>query len=100
MFGERTIMSDYEIRLPNFEGLPELPSEIDEYFEITAWHVAAGDAVQQGQPFIHIETDDIELDLSVPVTGKIVSLAAQVGDKIKAGDLLAIFDVDLSENGE
>ena len=95
LIGDCAIMSDYEIRLPDFRGRPELPTEIDEFWEITEWSVTEGERVQQGQPFVCIETDDLEFNVSAPVTGIVKSLV-KVGQKIKAGDLLAVFDVDLT----
>jgi multidrug efflux pump subunit AcrA (membrane-fusion protein) len=95
VIGACTAMSDYEIRLPDFRGRPELPTEIDEYWEITEWKVRVGESVQQGQPFVRIETDDLEFNVGAPVTGVIRSLV-DVGQKIKAGDLLAVFDIDLT----
>jgi len=95
--GDCVIMADYEICLPDFRGRPELPTEIDEYWEITEWSVAVGARVQQGQPFVRIETDDLEFNLSTPVAGVVKSLV-EVGQKVRAGDLLALFDVDLTES--
>ena len=96
--GECLTMPDYEIRLPRFAGRPELPEEIDEYWEIMAWRVSEGEDVKQGQDFLHIETDDLEIHLTAPVTGHLKKFVARVGEKVREGDVLAIFDIDLSEN--
>src|SRR5947209_17860786 len=89
------MMVDVEIRLPDFTNQPDLPRlNEDEYtFQVTAWRAKEGENIQQGQDLFRIETEDILLDVSSPLTGCLKTVVAQVGHIVQKGDLLAIFEV-------
>jgi pyruvate dehydrogenase E2 component (dihydrolipoamide acetyltransferase) len=77
----------FEFELPDVgEGIAE--------GEIVAWHVSAGDSVEEDQVMADVETDKAVVDLPAPVTGTIVELHAEEGDMVPVGDVVATIDVD------
>lgn len=80
-------MSDYVFKLPDLgEGTVES--------EIAEWMVKVGDEVQEEDPICSMLTDKAAVELSAPVSGKVVSLAGDLGDVIPVGAPLITFDVD------
>lgn len=59
--------------------------------EIVEWHVAVGAEVREDQPLVDIETDKAVVGIPCPTTGTVVSLAAQEGDTVAVGAVLAVF---------
>lgn len=78
-------MSEYIFKLPDLgEGTVE--SEIGE------WFVAVGDMVNEEDVVGTMMTDKAAVELSSPVTGKVVALAGEPGDIIAVGAALVTFD--------
>jgi len=78
-------MSEYIFKLPDLgEGLVEA--------EIAEWMVNTGDLVQEEDAICAVMTDKAAVELSAPVTGKVVSLAGEPGDMIAVGSALIIFE--------
>ena len=60
---------------------------------ISAWHKQIGDAVQEGEPLLEVETDKMVKDITAPATGYLVKLCAQPGDIVPVdGELCVISD--------
>jgi len=59
--------------------------------EIVEWHVAVGAEVREDQPLVDIETDKAVVGIPCPTTGTVVALAAQEGDTVAVGAVLAVF---------
>lgn len=77
----------FEFRLPDVgEGITES--------ELLAWHVAPGDEVQEDQTLCEIETDKATVEIPAPCSGRVEQLAAQVGQIVKVGEILAVFDAE------
>ena len=77
-------MSEFIFKLPDLgEGTVE--SEIGE------WHVHVGDMVTEEDVVSTMMTDKAAVDLSSPVSGKVVSLAGEPGDMIAVGAPLIVF---------
>jgi 2-oxoglutarate decarboxylase len=53
------------------------------------WHVAAGDAVEDGQAIADISTDKVDVELPAPSAGTITELLAGEGDTITVGQVIA-----------
>jgi len=80
-------MSEYVFKLPDLgEGMVE--SEIGE------WFVKIGDLVQEEDVIGSMLTDKAAVELSSPVSGKVVQLAGEPGDIVAVGAALITFDVD------
>ena len=78
-------MSEYVFKLPDLgEGTVE--SEIGE------WFVKVGDQVNEEDVVATMMTDKAAVELSSPVTGKVVKLAGEPGDIVSVGGALVVFD--------
>ncbi len=80
-------MARYQFRLPDIgEGIAEA--------EIVAWHIKVGDMVGEDQQIADMMTDKATVEMESPVSGKVVSLAGEVGDQIPIGSVLVEFEVE------
>ena len=78
-------MSEYIFKLPDLgEGTVE--SEIGE------WFIKVGDTVNEEDIVGTVMTDKAAVEVSSPVTGKVVKLAGEPGDVIAVGAPLVVFD--------
>jgi len=78
-------MSEYVFKLPDLgEGTVE--SEIGE------WFIKVGDEVAEEDLLGTMMTDKAAVELSSPVTGKVVQLAGEPGDLVAVGAALVVFD--------
>ncbi len=86
-------MGSYLFRLPDVgEGVAEA--------EITAWHVAVGDHVDEDQSLVDIMTDKATVDMTSPVTGRVVARYGDVGEMAKVGSTLVELETDGTSAGE
>jgi len=82
-------MSQYVFKLPDLgEGTVEA--------EIVAWHVKAGDAVVEDQKIVEVMTDKAAVEVPAPVSGVVLSVTGEPGDKVPVGTPLIIFEVSAS----
>jgi pyruvate dehydrogenase E2 component (dihydrolipoamide acetyltransferase) len=66
----------YTFKLPDLgEGLTE--------GEIVKWHVKEGDTVSENQALANVLTDKAEVEIPSPKAGRIVTLYAKAGEKVK-----------------
>ena len=78
-------MSEYIFKLPDLgEGLVEA--------EIAEWMVKVGDMVQEEDPIGSVLTDKAAVELSAPVSGRVLSLAGDLGDIVAVGSALITFE--------
>ena len=59
--------------------------------EIVAWRVGVGEHVDADQPLVDMMTDKATVEITAPVSGKLVSIAGEPGDIIAVGAELAVF---------
>ncbi len=71
--------------------LPDLGSGLKEG-EIVQWRVAVGDVVTTDDLLVDIETEKAVIEVPVPYDGTVVALAAEAGELVKVGSMLAVFD--------
>ena len=71
--------------------VPPLGESVTEA-SIAKWMKQVGDAISIDENLVELETDKATLDVPSPVTGKIVSLAANEGDTLGAGAVLAVVE--------
>src|SRR5712691_168214 len=57
--------------------------------KVVRWYKKPGDAVKKGEPVLEIETDKVNLDLEAEADGKLGELAAQEGQMVPVGGVLA-----------
>ena len=80
-------MSEYIFKLPDLgEGTVEC--------EIAEWFIAVGDQVSEEDLVGTMMTDKAAVELSSPVSGKVVKLAGEPGDIIAVGAPLVVFETD------
>ena len=78
-------MSEYTFKLPDLgEGLVEA--------EIAEWMVSVGDMVEEEDPIGAMLTDKAAVELTAPVSGRVVSLGGEIGDTIAVGSPLIVFE--------
>jgi pyruvate dehydrogenase E2 component (dihydrolipoamide acetyltransferase) len=78
--------SVYEFKLPDLgEGIHEA--------EILLWHVAAGDAIEEDQPLVDVETDKAAVTIPSPKGGTVTVLKGSAGDIVRVGDTLVVFEL-------
>ena len=77
----------FEFRLPDVgEGITES--------ELLTWHVAPGQEVREDQVLCEIETDKATVEIPAPCSGRVEQLAAAVGQTVRVGEILAVFDAE------
>jgi biotin carboxyl carrier protein len=59
---------------------------------IHAVHVAAGQAVDAGDPIVTLEAMKMEHAVVAPIAGTVAELAARGGDQVARGDVLAVVE--------
>jgi 2-oxoisovalerate dehydrogenase E2 component (dihydrolipoyl transacylase) len=68
-------MGEFVIKMPDVgEGVAEA--------ELVEWHVKAGDPVREDMVIAAVMTDKATVEIPSPVTGTVVWLGAEIGDKI------------------
>jgi len=83
-------MSEYIFKLPDLgEGTVE--SEIGE------WFIKVGDQVTEEDVVGTMMTDKAAVELSSPISGKVVKLAGEPGDIVPVGAALVVFETDSTE---
>lgn len=76
--------------------LPDIGEGVVEA-EITAWHVAVGDEVEEDEPLADAMTDKATIELTSPVKGKILTLGCEEGDVFSVGGHLVTLEVEGGE---
>jgi len=81
----------YVFKLPDVgEGTAEA--------EIVAWHVRVGDEIREDQNLVDVMTDKATVEMTSPVSGKVVSLYGEPGSMTPVGAPLVEFEVEGSGN--
>lgn len=84
-------MSLFVFKLPDLgEGTVEA--------ELLAWHVKPGDSVAEDQIIAEVMTDKAAVELPSPVTGRVLAIAGQAGDKLPVGAEIIRFETETAEN--
>jgi len=77
-------MSEFIFKLPDLgEGTVEA--------EIAEWMVKVGDDVTEEDPICAMLTDKAAVELTSPVSGKVISVAGEEGDMVTVGSALIVF---------
>ena len=69
--------------------MPQLGESVTEG-TITRWLKNVGDHVNADEPLVEISTDKVDTEIPSPVTGILLSLAAQEDDVVEVGAELAL----------
>ncbi|MHB8351509.1 MAG: dihydrolipoamide acetyltransferase family protein [Thermoplasmata archaeon] len=77
----------FEFRLPDIgEGVAE--------GEVVRWFVHEGDVIREDAPLVSVLTDKANVEIPSPKSGRILSLHAKEGQKVKVGGLLVTIATD------
>lgn len=80
-------MGRYTFKLPDVgEGIAEA--------EIVAWHVASGEQVVEDAPLIDVMTDKATVEITSPVSGRVLELQGEVGQSVAIGSVVAVLEVE------
>ncbi len=86
-------MNDYIFKLPDLgEGTVEA--------EIAEWMVKVGDVVSEEDPICAMLTDKAAVELTAPVSGKVISVAGEEGDMVAVGAALIVFEAECVSTSE
>ncbi|WP_135213211.1 dihydrolipoamide acetyltransferase family protein [Vitreimonas flagellata] len=84
-------MGQYVFKLPDVgEGTAEA--------EIVAWHVRVGDMVKEDAPLVDVMTDKATVEMTAPVSGKIVEINGEPGDMAAVGSAIVVFETDAANS--
>ncbi|MCD7060685.1 dihydrolipoamide acetyltransferase family protein [Pelagibacterium xiamenense] len=80
-------MKTFAFRLPDIgEGVAEA--------EITGWYVKPGDWVEEDQTLVDVMTDKATIDMTSPVTGTVLAVHGEPGDKVAVGSVLVELEIE------
>ncbi len=80
-------MKTFSFRLPDVgEGVAEA--------EITGWYVKPGDVVEEDQTLVDVMTDKATIDMTSPVSGKVLAIHGAPGDKVPVGSVLVELEIE------
>ncbi len=71
--------------------VPELAESITEAV-VGTWLKQPGDAVEEGEQLVDIETDKVILEITAPQSGQLVSIDRQTGDDVQSNEVLGVID--------
>jgi 2-oxoglutarate dehydrogenase E2 component (dihydrolipoamide succinyltransferase) len=68
--------------------MPQLGESVEEG-TITRWLKAPGDAVEEFDPLVEVNTDKVDTEIPSPASGILLEILAPEGKIVKAGDMIA-----------
>jgi pyruvate/2-oxoglutarate dehydrogenase complex dihydrolipoamide acyltransferase (E2) component len=60
---------------------------------VVEWKKRVGDWVENDEPIVEISTDKVETEVPSPASGRVATLAVEVGETVDVGTVLATIDV-------
>ena len=63
---------------------------------VSKWFKQAGEAVEQDEPLVEIETDKVTVEVNAPAAGALSSIAAPEGSDVQVGALLGVIEAGAS----
>jgi 2-oxoisovalerate dehydrogenase E2 component (dihydrolipoyl transacylase) len=86
-------MGTYRFKLPDVgEGTAEA--------EIVAWHVSPGQMVTEDDPLVDVMTDKATVEMTAPVSGKILETVGAPGDMAPVGAVIVVFETEGGDDAE
>lgn len=67
--------------------------------EIVAWHVKLGEMVEEDAPLADVMTDKATIEITAPVSGRIVERNGEPGEMAPIGSVLVVFETDGADVG-
>ena len=78
-------MSVHEIQIPKL-GMDTVDCEV------VAWLVKVGDRVEKGAELLEVETEKANVAIEAPVSGVVIQIRAQAGDRVDVGGYVGTID--------
>jgi dihydrolipoamide dehydrogenase len=78
------VAAEFELRVPDLGDFADV--------EVIEVLVAPGETVEAEQGLVTLETDKASMDVPASHAGRVVSVAVRVGDKVSAGDVIAVLE--------
>ncbi|MGH8219108.1 MAG: dihydrolipoamide acetyltransferase family protein, partial [Steroidobacteraceae bacterium] len=83
-------MSRYVFKLPDLgEGTVDA--------EVVAWRVKPGDTVAEDDPLVEMMTEKATVEVPSPVSGRVLAVRGEPGEKVPVGSELAVFETQAQE---
>jgi 2-oxoisovalerate dehydrogenase E2 component (dihydrolipoyl transacylase) len=80
-------MARFVFKLPDIgEGIAEA--------EIAEWRVKVGDTIEEDAPLVDMMTDKATVELTSPVSGRVVSLGGEAGSLVATGSELVVLETE------
>ena len=76
--------------------LPDVGEGIAEA-EISRWHVAVGDRIEEDQPLVDVTTDKAIVEIPSPASGTVVSIHGTPGEKVAVGTEIVVIETAANE---
>src|SRR5207247_6965204 len=67
---------------------------------VLEWHVAEGDAVEEGQTVVEVSTDKVDAEVPAPASGTITKLLVGPDDIVQVGQALAEMTAGAPPSGD
>ena len=64
------------------------------------WRTKPGDVVEEDQVIVEVMTDKAAVEVPAPVSGRVVSITGEPGDKVAVGSPLIIFETASGSGAE
>jgi 2-oxoglutarate dehydrogenase E2 component (dihydrolipoamide succinyltransferase) len=75
--------------------VPQLPESVSDA-TILSWHKQPGEAVQQDESLVDLETDKVVLEVPAPQAGVLKEVRFNDGDTVQAEDILGIIEAGIA----
>ena len=79
--------------------VPQLSESVTEA-TLVSWHKQPGEAVEEGEMLIDIETDKVVLELPAVKSGVLIKILKNDGDKVSSGEVIAILDTEAKASAQ
>jgi 2-oxoglutarate dehydrogenase E1 component len=79
--------------------MPEMGESVTEG-TVLEYHVAEGDAVEEGQTIVEVSTDKVDAEVPAPASGTITKLSKAPDDVVKVGEALAEMTAGAAPSGD
>ncbi len=72
--------------------LPDIGIETDDEITVSFWHIEEDEEFDKEDDFLEVSTNNVNLKIAAPSTGKLIEILAQEGDMVTVGDVIALIE--------
>ena len=77
--------------MPQPIRMPKLTPSMQEG-RIVAWLKSTGDAVEEGEPLLQVETDKAVMDVESPQSGTLIAIRQEQGSRVPVNTIIAFVE--------